>query len=466
MKEPLSGPTPCHLTIDYAYTRIYAFHEMTPFATVGVWLALAAADPAPDQDTVKQWSLEEAIAFAQENSPDAKSALERIRVANAGIEAVDATFSPVVDVGASYFGTSNPAQTFAAIVNQSSFEQDIDFNNLDAVDDLNLRATFQVPIWVGGSRFSARKAAQAGRAASEDQAAAIRNALGFMVTQAYFNVSKARGFMRAAQAEVAAFEGSVRVARERFDGGTLLRQTLLDVEVRLARAKESLIRSRNAEALALEALRNVMGLEAGPLQIIEAEADLRPPEGDVGIDARHELSAFAHELEQRQFEVKGARSGYWPRIDAVGSLLFNHGFVNDGNTGSFVAGLVVGWRIWDGFSTRANVRRAEAESAVIQQRYRKLRQDISLEAEQARIRFEDAQERLRVTEREIELAEESAELARARFEEGLALSNELIDAETALTGARVRRAESEANRWIAVAAYRKALGLPMTTAGE
>jgi outer membrane protein TolC len=36
----------------------------------------------------------------------------------------------------------------------------------------------------------------------------------------------------------------------------------------------------------------------------------------------------------------------------------------------------------------------------------------------------------------------------------------LIDAETALVAARVRRAEAEADRQIAVAAVRKALGLP------
>jgi len=35
-----------------------------------------------------------------------------------------------------------------------------------------------------------------------------------------------------------------------------------------------------------------------------------------------------------------------------------------------------------------------------------------------------------------------------------------MDAETALIGARVRRAEAEADRRIAIAALRKALGLP------
>jgi hypothetical protein len=51
-------------------------------------------------------------------------------------------------------------------------------------------------------------------------------------------------------------------------------------------------------------------------------------------------------------------------------------------------------------------------------------------------------------------------VTRARFSQGLALATQLIDAETALTAARVRRAEAEADERIAVAALRKALGLP------
>ena len=59
------------------------------------------------------------------------------------------------------------------------------------------------------------------------------------------------------------------------------------------------------------------------------------------------------------------------------------------------------------------------------------------------------------------LASESEKLTRERFEGGLALAAQLIDAETALTAARVRRAEAESDRWTAVAALRRALGLPM-----
>jgi outer membrane protein TolC len=71
-----------------------------------------------------------------------------------------------------------------------------------------------------------------------------------------------------------------------------------------------------------------------------------------------------------------------------------------------------------------------------------------------------ADERLAVSGKTVEQAEESAGLTRNRFEQGLALSTQLIDSESALVAARVRRAEAEADRRIAIAALRKALALP------
>ncbi|MCI0540774.1 MAG: TolC family protein, partial [Verrucomicrobiales bacterium] len=91
---------------------------------------------------------------------------------------------------------------------------------------------------------------------------------------------------------------------------------------------------------------------------------------------------------------------------------------------------------------------------------RKLRLALDFEVEQARLDLKAADERLAVSSKTIEQAAESAKLTRGRFEQGLALSTQLIDSETALVAARVRRAEAESDQRIAVAALRKALALP------
>jgi outer membrane protein TolC len=85
---------------------------------------------------------------------------------------------------------------------------------------------------------------------------------------------------------------------------------------------------------------------------------------------------------------------------------------------------------------------------------------LDLEVEQARLDLKAANERLAVMQQVVSQAAESAGLTRARYEQGAALATQLMDAETALVSARVRRAEAEADQRIAVAALRKALAMP------
>jgi len=116
--------------------------------------------------------------------------------------------------------------------------------------------------------------------------------------------------------------------------------------------------------------------------------------------------------------------------------------------------------LWDGNRTRTRVEQARAEVETAREQKRRVYLAVDLEVEQERIRVNEASQRLSVTEKAVAQATESAALTRSRFEQGLAISSQLIDAEAALTTARVRRAEALADRRIAVAALRAALGLP------
>jgi outer membrane protein TolC len=175
---------------------------------------------------------------------------------------------------------------------------------------------------------------------------------------------------------------------------------------------------------------------------------------------RPELLAAKNRESAAQSELRGAQSGYLPRVNAIGSLDHDYGWVTGGDGHSYTAGVRLQWDLWDGFSSRAKTREARAKVGSAREEQRKLRLALDLELEQARLDLQAAEERLAVTAKTVEQAEESAKITRDRFEQGLAISTQLIDAETALTGARVRRVEAGADERIAVAALRKALALP------
>jgi outer membrane protein TolC len=272
-------------------------------------------------------------------------------------------------------------------------------------------------------------------------------------------VRKTRQFIQAAEAAVNAFERNLEVGRNRLDGGTILKTDVLDIEVRLAQAREELVRARNSETLATRALRNLLGIEEGEIQVADVAPEVPAPEsGD--FSSRPELAAARFRERSAQEQVRGAKAGYLPRVSGFANADYDHGWEFDRGGDSYTAGALLQWELWDGRLTRAKVREAQANLASAREEERRLRLALDLEVESARLQLKTANERLSVTAQAVAQAAESAGITRARFEQGVALSTQLIDAETALVAARVRRAEAEADQRIAIAALRKALALP------
>jgi len=419
-------------------------------------LPLPAAEP---------WTLERAISQAATNNPDARIAQHRIAIARAGLEKARAAYWPQAQLQSSYTRTDNPIGVFGAALNQQSYSPSLDFNDVPDADDLNVKGLVTVPLYNGGRTKAGRDAAKANAEAARQNAQAIRNTLEFEVARAYYLVQKTRAFVRSTEAAVRAFESSLNIASNRLSAGTILKAELLDVEVRLAQAREDLVRARNATALAGRSLRNLLGIEQEDFTVVESSPQIVAPTRN-DFSQRAELVTSRERQRAAEAEVRRAQGGYRPRLSAFGSLDYDRGWKFDGDGNSYTAGVLAQWDLWDGQLTRGKVNGARADLEVAQEEERKLRLALGLEVEQARLSFNEADERLAVTEKSIAQATESADLTRARFEQGLAIATQLIDAETALTVARVRRAEAEADRRIAIAALRKACGLPQLSSTQ
>jgi outer membrane protein TolC len=410
------------------------------------------------------WTFERAIRYAMTNSPDARVAEKRIAAARAGIEQAHATLWPRLQLLSSYTRTDTPMFSFGNILNQRAFSAGIDFNNVPETDDLSVRGVLSMPLYAGGRLRAGRDGAKAGAAAAQANGEAVRNALAFEVARGFHTVLKTREFVRAAEAGVVSFEQNLNIASNRVAAGAALRTEMLDMQVRLAQAREDLVRARNARALAERVLRNTLGIDdtagvASAFTVTDGAPALPAPEGG-DYSGRPELRAIEEMQRVAEAQVRQARAGYRPRVSAFGSLHYDYGWVTEGDGKSYAAGVLLEWELWDGRLTRGRVVEAQALLDTTLEEERKLRLAIELEIERARLQLQEASERLAVTQAAVAQADESVALTRSRFEQGLMISTQLIDAQTALTAARVRRAEAEADERIAIAALRNALGVP------
>jgi outer membrane protein TolC len=432
--------------------------HFTQFLAVFGWIALGST-----LSQAEPWTLERALDQALAHNPDARLAQHRIAAAQAGVEQANSAFWPRLQFQSSYTRTDNPMMAFGSILNQKAFSPALNFNDVPDVDNLNARGVVTMPLYAGGRNRAGRLAAKASTEAAKQDVEAVRNALGFEVARTFHTVLKTREFIRAAEAAVSSVETNVNVAKRRFEGGTLLKTEVLDLEVRLAEAREDLVRARNANALANRTLRNLLGIEEGQFEVADSAPSASLP-ASADFSGRAELAAARQREQAAEEEARGAKAGYLPRISAFGSLDYDYGWKYENGGGSYTAGGLLQWDIWDGELTRAKVQEARANLESAREEQRKVRLALDLEVEQARLELKAANERLLVSQQAVSQASESAHMTRIRFEEGAALAAQVIDSETALIRARVRRAEAEADQRIALAALRKSVGLPQIEA--
>ncbi len=421
----------------------------------------AGAQSAAEESPVPtNWTVQQAVQFAHANSPDSKVAMQRIAAARAAIDQSRSAFYPKLDVSAGYGRTNNPMYSFGNILNHGVFDNSINFNDPGTTDNLNMSSSLQYRFYNGGHDQAGLKMAQAEEAVSEMQQVAVYSRLSFEVVRAFFTIAQAEETVLARISATKAIEASLSVAQARYDAGDLLKTDLLNLEVQKSTARENLIQARHGLELAKRGFLNLLGLVQGEVSIVQGKTCKQKVPESVSYENRPELKSMDAMIKAAGARVRQARSGYYPSADAFGSYQVDKGYIDEDSSGnSWMAGVKVNYTLFDGKRTSAQVVRAQAQLAEVKELKHKMELAFNLQLEQASLGLKEAEQRLQVTEKRVELATESARLSRERFLEGLILSSDLIDVENRLTDTLVRHTQARAARRIAVADLRWAGGM-------
>ncbi len=398
--------------------------------------------------------------FALLNSPDNRIALQRINMAGAAVERAKVGYYPSVDISALYGQTNNPMYSFGNILNQGNFTPSIDFNDPGRTDDLNLRAGVEYRLYNGGRDQAGVEAADAGLARSHAEREVVHSRLAFEVVRSFQGIIQAQKLLEARTVSIAAIQASLEVARARFQAGDLLKADLLNLEVQESRASENLILATHRLELSRKVFLNLLGLQRSAVQIDLTQKYVQTIPSERSYALRPELDSYKRTEQVAVAKLEAAHGGKLPTVDGFASYQYDKGFVLDGNGDSWMAGVKVNYRIFDGHKTSADIAQAMAELSTVRAQLEKIELAMDLEVKQADLNYHQAVQRLEVTNKMVEQAEESARLSRTRFREGVILSSDLIDVEMRLTDALVRQSVASASISVASADLRRAMGLP------
>lgn len=406
------------------------------------------------------WTAERAVDFALANSPDSRIVLERIRSAEAQARMADAAELPVVNLSGAYSQTDNPMYSFGNILNQGAFDNSIDFNDPGRTDNLQLKAEIGYRLYSGGKDTADRQAAAARVDGAASDRTVLFRLLAFEVVRAFHTVVQAEEMTAVRQEALQAITASLEVARARYEAGTLLQEDLLTIELQQATASENLIASRHAEELARRRFLNLLGLPDGEVSVDCSSGFVQELPATFSSAGRPELESLRTAIRAAEAAVAAARGGKRPTVDSFASWQLDNGTILDDNGDSWMAGLRLNYTLYDGDRTDAAVALAESRLRETRAQLARTELALNLEVQQAELDYDQAGQRLQVTEKMVAAAEETARLSRERFREGVILAIDLIDVETRLSDSLSRRSSARCQLQIARANLRRAMGLP------
>jgi outer membrane protein TolC len=410
-------------------------------------------------------TLTDAIRLAFDANPDLTSSAEQFAEADAALARARAEFYPRLGISEQYGVTNNPVTAFMFQLNQGNLSLMQDFNNPQTTDNFQTQMRLQQSVYAGERRLHATHAAEAQAAAATMSLAALQNQMVFRVAEAYYRLLQSRDLVAVRREAVDQVRQHLEIVRVRFRNGTAVKSDVLTVEVRLAEEQESLITAQNQFELAWAVLENVTGaplvMRALPHAIPVAPWSEHVDEVEAAVAAatsqRAEVGALASQRQAAVENVLVAEAGKRLGVDVVGDYdAFTGDFIR-GND-SFFVGVVFQLNLFDGGRTRSDVARATARVRELEARERRLMLDIELDVRRAYLQLKDSDARLKVATQAIGQASESLREIEVRYRGQTATITQLIDAQVALSNARVRRATAQAEVEIARAALERAAG--------
>ncbi len=293
------------------------------------------------------------------------------------------------------------------------------------------------------------------------------------VELAYYDVLLAEQQIVVREASLELLNRELSDTQRRFAAGVVPRFNVLRAEVEVANARPPLIRARNALRIARNNLANLTGLvvpreapdelplvltdrlNAQPMDITLSRAL------DLAVVQRSELAVLRKAESLRNEQLKSARAGYKPSLQAFGgyeasSSIFSRDLTEEVH--GWLAGVQLTWSLFDGLETQGKVREALALKERSGIEITETTRQVELEVRTAYSRFVEAREVLDSQEKVLEQAEEALRLAQARSEAGTGTQLDVLGAQTALTEARTTQVQALHDYAAARARFQRALG--------
>jgi len=318
-------------------------------------------------------------------------------------------------------------------------------------------------IFDGGLREANVTSAHYGLKQNSARLTRTTQTVAFNVTKAYYDVLRAKRLAEVAEANVKYTEGLKEQVETRAQLGDAAAVDVLPVEAQLAATRVNLLSAKNTVRTSALSLESGMGLAPMPGFDVQDVGIITEPE--VGIlqeyvkqaeTSRPDVTATKAGTGSARASVRSARINLWPRPTITGQYQrqISGGFTTSGT--QIVGGFV--FDLFNGGANRAAYREAQALRINAQQQETQIYKDIQVQVEEAYLNLTSSKERLAATQASLAAAQKNYEVQKERYNQGLAITLDLLNAELQLITAQTNEVQALYDYYTAISQMDYAVG--------
>lgn len=307
----------------------------------------------------------------------------------------------------------------------------------------NHQFKLELPLYTGKKLESMAELAKHGKAATYLDRTSTQQQLALEVTNSYYNVLQAINLQNVAQQAVDDFGVHLTNVQYEYDIGNVPLSDVLQTEVRLANARNNLIKAQNAAKMSRYKLNKVIEINLTDDTELEdnithdSYADTLDDSLKEAFKNRAEIQQAKLKISMAQEKIKIAHSDALPTVSAVAveNISDTSPSTSKHNT-DWTVGVNVSFNIFDNKITKNKTEEAKADLAVAIQQERQLEDAITLEVSNAYLNVTEASERIKNNQVAVNQSERDYSMAQERYHAGIGTNLDVMDAEVAMTQAK------------------------------
>ncbi len=257
---------------------------------------------------------------------------------------------------------------------------------------------------------------------------------------AYYGILQAEKNVGLAADAVQRLSEHLSIVQAQYAEGLVIKSDVLRTEVELAQARQNQSRAENACRLACSQFAILLGLPDDQEIRLDEVAGMETYGGSISqavqsaLSHRADLRQALQEKKAAQSGVQIARSGYLPNVTLS---LKKEWQKQESETGAWSAQMAVSFNLFDGDKTRAKIGQAQEESVKAGALSKQKEEQIMFETKEAYFNMQNARTAVEIASQVIAKAEEDYLIAQVRYQAGVGSNLDVIDANAALTAAKL-----------------------------